>query len=251
MNSKILIGIVVVIILAAGGGYWYTTLDKTAATDTKTSMGDYAYTCDNGSQFSMTPSENMAEVTLSAGSQGMFTGTVTLHKMGDGNHYETTDPASTLIVFSGAGEEVMLQVGSESTVCNPVPNADMAPWNWGDAGEGGGSTQPDASLVVSESIVGKWQSTDDAKFVREFKDGDRVVDWYDGKQVSSGLFVAFEKKNAPKVAFPLVENRVYLQLTMTGSQADTLTFSVNKLTPEELELTYLDRGGVLRFKAVK
>ncbi|MBI2610325.1 hypothetical protein HYW60_00090 [Candidatus Kaiserbacteria bacterium] len=38
---------------------------------------------------------------------------------------------------------------------------------------------------------------------------------------------------------------------LQGTRADTLNFSVNKLTPEELELTYMDRGGVLRFTKVQ
>lgn len=243
MNTKILSVLFIALIAALGAWFYFNPPQQTGM---GADMGEYAYQCENGSQFSMSPSESMAEVMLFAGSQGMFTGAVTVHKMGDGNHYEAGN-----IVFSGAGEEVYLEVGSESTTCNPVPSQDMAPWNWGDAAEGGGSVQPDASLVVSESIVGKWKSVDDPKFIREFKGSDVVIDWYDGKQVSSGLFVAFEKKNAPEVAFPLQDDRVYLQLTMTGSQADTLTFSVNKLTPEELELTYMDRGGVLRFTYVQ
>ena len=109
----------------------------------------------------------------------------------------------------------------------------------------------DASLIVSESIQGKWQDTTDAKFTREFKPDYTVVDSYDNKAVSGGLWVAFTKANAPEISFPLQEGVVYLQLTMTGTQADTLTYKVNKLTPDELELTYMDRGGVLRFKSVK
>ncbi len=235
--SKTLIALVVIVILAAGGWYFYTTPVVVEA-------GEYAYQCENGSQFSMTPSESMAEVTLYAGSQGMFTGAVTVHKMGDGNHYEGGN-----IVFGGAGEEVSLTVGNESTVCNPVPNAEMAPWNWGDAGEGGG-TQQDVELIVSESIVGKWKSADDAKFVREFKAGGTVSDWYDGKVVSSGSVKVFTSVNPFAVAFPLEMGVVYVQLVMGGTQAQTLNFKLNRLTPEELEFTYMDRGGVLRFVAV-
>ncbi|MBI2613080.1 hypothetical protein HYW59_04755, partial [Candidatus Kaiserbacteria bacterium] len=59
------------------------------------------------------------------------------------------------------------------------------------------------------------------------------------------------KDNPITVAFPLVADKVYIQMTMQGTQGDTLNFSLNKLTPEELELTYMDRGGVLRFKSVQ
>jgi hypothetical protein len=117
--------------------------------------------------------------------------------------------------------------------------------------------QPDVRLVVGESIMGKWQSTEDAKFVREFKAfsetsmSGTVSDWYDGKEVSTGTYVAFTSENAVTVPFPIQAGKTYLQLTMTGTQAEKLNFSVNKLTPEALELTYMDRGGVLSFKAIQ
>lgn len=244
-----IIGLVAIIILI-GGGYWYTQQSKSDSAMMASTMGSYAYMCENGSGFTMTPSDDVSEVTLEAGSQGMFTGTVRLAKMGDANHFETT--SGNLIVFSGAGEEVQLTVGSETTVCNPVPSQDMAPWNWGDAGEGAGSMQQDASLIVSESIVGKWQSTQDPKSVREFKADGTMVDIYDGKVVSTNLWVAFTKDNAPKmVAFPIEDSSVYIQATEKGTAQNTLDFKVVKLTPEELELIYMSRGGTLTYKAVK
>ena len=248
---KSMVWVVVIIIIIIGGYFWYTSSQKSAATATVAGgMGSYEYQCANGSTFTMTPSEDVSSVTLTAGSQGMFTGSVILAKMGDGMHFENTTSAGPLIVFSGAGEEVQLSVGSESTTCNPVPNAEMAPWNWGDAGEGGG-VKLDTALIVTESIQGKWQSTDDAKFVREFRDKGVVIDWHDGKEVSSGLFVAFEKMNAPEVPYPLEDGTVYLQLTMKGTQADTLNFKLVKLTPEELQMIYMDRGGILSFKHIE
>ena len=246
---KNLIGAVVVIIIVAGGYYFYVNgIPGTSSASTEANLGTYAYACENGSQFTMSPSADMSSLSLVAGSQGMFRGTVSLSKVASeaGQRYEGGG-----VVFIGAGEGVRLTVGSETTVCNPVPNTENAPWNWGDAGEGGGEKQ-DAVLIVTESIQGKWQSTDDAKFVREFGAAGKVTDYHDGKVVTSGLWVAFEKGiNAPEVPFPLEENSVYIQMTLTGSQADTLNFRLVKLTPEELELVYLDRGGVLKFKAVQ
>jgi hypothetical protein len=251
MNKIILWAIILVLII--GGGYWYmqNSADTPADSMAKTStMGAYPYTCANGSQFTMTPSEDVSEVTLAAGSQGMFTGTIRLARMGDANHFETTE--GQLVVFSGAGEEVQITVGSETTVCNPVPNPDSAPWNWGDAGEGAGSMQPDASLVVTESIQGLWQSTQDIKSAREFKEGGVINDLYEGKVVSTGLWVAFTKENAPKmVSYTIEPDMVYIQITEKGTQADTLDFKLVKLTPDELELVYLTRGGALTYKRVQ
>lgn len=115
-----------------------------------------------------------------------------------------------------------------------------------------GSVKPDAALVVTETIRGTWKSTEDAKFVRIFKENDVIEDRYDGKVVATGLWVAFEKGlNAPEVPFPLEDNAIYIQATITGSQADTLNFKVAKLTDTELELVYMDRGGVLAFTRVE
>jgi len=110
----------------------------------------------------------------------------------------------------------------------------------------------DTSFIVTENMLGKWQSADDAKYVREFKAKDMVVDWYDGKTVSTGLWVAFTKEKAPKIfPYTMDTSSVYLQLTMTGSQADTLNYKISKVTQDELQLVYLDRGGVLTFKRVQ
>ncbi len=123
--TKTLIWAVILILIIIGGWYWYSTQSQSAML--ASSMGSYEYMCDNGSGFTMTPSDDVSEVQLVAGSQGMFTGSIRLAKMGEGNHFETT--SGQLVVFSGAGEEVQLTVGSESTVCNPVPSSDSPPWN--------------------------------------------------------------------------------------------------------------------------
>jgi hypothetical protein len=237
-------GLLAVIILI-GGYIWYINSDMQM--QMSETMGTYEYVCEGGMEFTMSPSADISAITLAPGANATFAAT-TLGKTGSetGAVYEGSS-----MVFVGAGEDVSLSIGEQKYTCNPKPNTDMAPWNWGDSGEGGGSSQPDAALVVGESIVGKWQSTQDPKSVREFKEGDKVVEWYDNETVSQGLFVAFTKKNAPEVPYPLEDNAVYLQLTETGSQADTMYFKVVKLTPEELELVYMDRGGTLTYKLVK
>lgn len=239
---------VVLIIIIIGGGYWYMQSQASDSMMKAGDMGSYAYTCDSGESFTMTPSQDVSEVSLSAASEGLFTGSVRLAKMGEGVHFETT--SGDLIVLSGAGEEVQLTAGDKTHICNLVPSSDMAPWNWGDAGEGAGAEQ-DISLAVSQNIVGRWQSTQDTKSVRVFKSDYTVDDIYDGKVVSTSLWVAFTKLNAPEIVFPLEDDAVYVQITENGTVTDTLTFKVTKLTPEELELIYMDRGGALTYKSVK
>lgn len=165
-----------------------------------------------------------------------------------GQRYED---GSYAYVFAGEEVTVTNKLTNAVTTCSQPQDPARAPVNFGDAGEGAGSVREDVRLIVSESIVGKWKSTDDAKFIREFQEGGKVQDWYDGKVVSTGTATAFTSDNALTVSFPLERDVVYIQLKMTGSQAETLNFKLNKLTPEELELTYLDRGGVLRFTYVE
>src|SRR3989344_119234 len=236
MKTGTIVGVAVAVVVA-GGGY----LDApggavgwgSVAQDT---FGSYAYACDNGAQFTMTPAADMSSLSLKPGKGASF-GAVTLVSAASsaGERYEGGG-----VVFVGVGEEVMLTVGGATLKCNPLPSQEMAPFNWGDAGEGGGVKQ-DTALIVTESIQGKWQSTDDAKFVREFKAGGTASDLYDGKVVSTGTWKVFTK----------ADGFVYLQMTMQGTQADTLNFKVAKMTPELLQLIYLDRGGVLNFKSIK
>lgn len=247
MNTNtvwVIAGLVIII----GGGLWFFNNSKVAAPSAvDLGLGTYAYTCDNGSEFTMAPVPDVSSIRLTPGTKATFS-EATLVKVDSsaGARYEGAG-----IVFIGAGEGVQLTTGGSTLICNPKFSPDSPPWNWGDAGEGG-SVKQDVALIVSESILGKWQSTEDAKFTRVFKAGNVVEDWYDNKVVSTGLWVAFEKGiNAPEVPYPLEDSTVYIQMTMQGTQADTLNFKLAKLTPEELELVYMDRGGVLKFKLVQ
>lgn len=241
--NKVLIAIIALLL---AGGAWYMYSNKggfSGMTEAEYSMGSYEYMCADGTAFTMEPSSDGTLVRIS----GLAIPQTTLSFTDGtaGQRFEGGD-----MVFVGAGEEVQLTRNGSTISCNPKPSTENAPWNWGDAGEGGG-IQQDVSLIVSESIVGKWKSVDDAKYVRELKADFTASEWYEGKEVSKGLWVAFTKMNAPEISFPLEENAVYLQMTMQGTQADTLNFKIAKLTPEELELVYMDRGGVLRFTRVE
>src|SRR3989338_7972773 len=68
-------------------------------------LGTYPYACDNGAEFTMTHSSDMSSITLTAGSQGMFTGSVTLNQATStaGARYEGSLPGQGGIVFVGAG----------------------------------------------------------------------------------------------------------------------------------------------------
>lgn len=240
-------GIIAAVLLIGGGWYLYTKnympqAQQPAGSAEQADMGTYAYTCSNGVDMVMVPSADLKTIEIT-----MHDGPVTLTQVeGTSSRYK-----DGWFTFVGAGEEVTLSYADETTTCTPVPSADMAPFNWGDLGEGGG-VQQDVALIVSESIAGKWQSTDDAKFFREFTTDGHVTDSYEGAEKTDGVWVAYSAENVPEsVQFPVDENAVYLQLVMEGSQDDALNFKVAKLTPETLELIYMDRGGVLSFTRVQ
>lgn len=247
--------LIIVALGIIGGGWWFLEERTSKAhqeaemqrlwSEAEQSMGKYEYTCTDGSGFAMTPSVDLGSIRLEP-IQADFKPMVLTSIDGVGARFEGGG-----MVFVGAGEGVSLTVGEKTHTCTPKPNPDMAPWNWGDQGEGGGVKQ-DTALIVSESIQGKWQSTDDAKFVRVFKAENAMADLYGGATTSEGLFAIFTKANAPEVSAPLEEGAVYLQITdKQGTSTSTLTFKMVTLTPETLEMIYLDGGGMLRFSRVE
>jgi hypothetical protein len=247
MNTKILIGLVVALVAAVGA--WFYMNDGVPAGGVESTEDGFvlsaSFSCADNSYFlAEFPDANSVNIIV----DGTLVRTVPFANDTAGQRYEDSAYA---YVFAGEEVTVTNKATGATTRCSQPSDPNLAPVNFGDAGEGAGSVQQDVRLIVSESIVGMWRSTDDAKFVREFKEGGTVQDWYDGKVVSTGTAVAFTSENALAVSFPLERDVVYIQLKMAGSQSETLNFKLNKLTPDELELTYMDRGGVLRFTYVE
>lgn len=237
--QNILGGVVALVVIV---GIWFVyTNNQDAVPMQEVNMGVYEYTCSNESHMAVTMSGDMntIEVTL-------HDAPIPLTRVaGEGARYEGN--GST---FVGAGEEVTFTINGLTLKCNPIPSTDSAPFNWGDAAEGGGVKQ-DTALIVSESIVGVWQSQDDAQFIREFKSDATVEDRYEGEAPMGASWKAFTSDDAVDVAFPLDEGAVYLQMVIGEDDKEYLTFKVAQITPETLELIYMDRGGSLTFTRVE
>lgn len=194
---------------------------------------------------------------------------------GDGQRFEDS---TYIYVFAGEEASVtnkMAKAGIKTTTCEQPRDPNNAPMNFGDAGEGGagfysntstkqgiavgepygGNISTDIAQIVSESIVGVWKSTQDSKFTREFTNAGVIIDYYEGKAVTTGTWVAFTNQKPLKVSFPLEKEAVYIQMTTVGNQAgipdSVLNFKLTKLTPESLELIYMDRGGINTFTRIK
>jgi membrane-bound inhibitor of C-type lysozyme len=237
--NKLVLAFLSLVILAAGGWFFYSS-NQTAKAPVFVAV---SFVCADNSHFvAEFPTEQMITVNIVVdGTQVRSLPKAT----GAGQRFE--DSAYTY-VFAGEEATVTHKATNVSTTCSQPQDESNAPFNFGDAGEGAGSIQPDTALVVSEGIVGKWQSTEDAKFVREFKVGNIVVDSHDNKALATSTFAVFTKATAPTSTIPFEESAVYVQIK---EGAEFFTFKVAKLTPEELELIYMERGGTLTYKAIQ
>lgn len=98
-------------------------------------------------------------------------------------------------------------------------------------------------------VVGKWQSNEDPKFVREIFNDGTVIDRYEGIDDATGLWMVFTKE-IPDAAFTgtMEDGAVYLVLGF--GEDEKYYFQVTQADAQSLELIYLDRGGVLSFNRV-
>lgn len=161
------------------------------------------------------------------------------------------EDASYTYVFAGEEASVTNKTTKKNTTCEQPKDPNNAPMNFGDTGEGAGTTQPDVSLVVKENIVGVWKSTQDTKFTREFTNSGAVIDYYDNKSVTTGTWQVFTEAKPLAVSFPLEKTAIYVQMKTSEDPNGTLNFKLMKLTPETLELVYMERGNTNTFTRTK
>lgn len=112
-----------------------------------------------------------------------------------------------------------------------------------------GDSREDSSGIVMGNIIGKWQSLDDVKFTRTFWVNGTVTDSYtEGWEIKGTWNTAPWDSGFIRLNFPFER---YLRYVGTVYPVETtgisLRFQIEKLTPETLEMTYLEGGNVLRF----
>lgn len=101
--------------------------------------------------------------------------------------------------------------------------------------------------ATTSALPGTWRSLEDIKFERQFKSDGTVVDSYGGDPEANtkGSWSVFTKENPDRdFTGQFEDGAVYLKMT---ADDDKLYFKLVKVTPEELEMVYLDRGNTLRF----
>lgn len=233
MKIKLLIVLVVII---GGLAAWYTLGGGSSSEE----MGEYSYTCEDGSSFTMTPASDLSWVAITPGDGATFSAqTLSYESNVEGMKYFGSQMA-----LVGVGEGIELRIADKTTKCSPLPSDTNAPWNWGDVGEGTAAEQ-NLGLIAMQTVIGKWRSSDDAQFVREFKSDGTFIDWYGSRQTAKGLWFAFTRDNAPATSFEMKDNVAYIQLA--DSDGGVLYFQIIGMSPSALSMIYMDRGGVLNF----
>jgi len=90
-------------------------------------------------------------------------------------------------------------------------------------------------------LQGAWISVDDSKSMVAIE-ADVWIDYYENQEVDRTTFALFTAcADNGGVA---VSDGSYIQT------ADGLCYSIDSITPDGMELTYMDRGNKLRFKAL-
>lgn len=160
---------------------------------------------------------------------------------------------AAIVLIVGAGWYASVRGHGVATpeVTTATPSNAATTTQWGNDGEEGGTPAPSAALAaVQASVLGTWQSTDDTQFTREFDRGGIAKDSYKGAVVSTGTWATFTSQKPLDTPFTLEPGVVYLQMSMQGSQAPVLNFKVVKITPDELQLLYVDHGNILSFRRI-
>jgi len=106
------------------------------------------------------------------------------------------------------------------------------------------------SEQASIELSGTWRSTDDARFIREFKSDGTVIDSYEGDEgaTTQGSWNFVEDPSKEKAELPVVKDAHILKLQFPE---EVLYFALIDLSDTNLTLSYLSRGNTLNFTRVK
>jgi hypothetical protein len=208
-----------------------------------------SFDCKDGYHFMAEfPDENTVKITYNTGIKKQ-TDTETLTRT-EGTEVKRFEDEGAIYTFAGEEAIVMTKSDRSFTTCSQPFDANNAPINFGDAGEGGGTRQ-DTGLIVKESIVGKWELTDAPEndpieglsFYREFKKNGEYSDILKGASIPGGQTVIpgtweiFTKTNPPvDVNFKPEEDAVYIKMMTSEPADDKIYFKIEKVTPESLSL---------------
>ncbi len=242
MSTKLFLGVMLVVLAIAG----YVVYTKTMDDNSVPMTGDgISFMCADNSYFSAEFSPDFSRVDIVV--DGIITRTAVRLAGSDSYIYESGD-----YTYTFAGEKVTITNSRTgiTTSCTQPFDANNAPYNFGDMGEGD-VEETNLILEAAKTIEGEWQSVDDDKFTREFKADGTVTDSYEGSDDTVGSWLIFTMDSDVETPFSLEANTAYLKIATDIGASEVMYYKLTKVTPEELELIYMDRGGALRFTRVK
>lgn len=138
MNVKGMVSILVLVLVIVGGWYVLTQTKPAPLPEepvgklpaAEEDLGSYDYACTDNVTMTMQPTADMQTIrVMIRGGAFPTEGILAMVPSDEGARYE-----SSAMAFVGEGEEVALFSPTQTVTCEPVPSADSAPWNWGDAG---------------------------------------------------------------------------------------------------------------------
>lgn len=129
--KKTLIILVLVAGLLVGGFFAFNSYiyEEKQADLSMYTLGSYGYRCTDGTEFTMSPSEDMTSIHIvpAAGVERIPETILPKVASDTGVLYETDG-----ITFYAKGETVELGTEAFATICSPIAVADEAPFNFGD-----------------------------------------------------------------------------------------------------------------------
>lgn len=242
MSNKIFLGAVIIVIIAAG----YIIYTNRAVEEVTPVFGDgVSFICEDGSNFIANFSADMNSVSVVEAGEVRLT----LQNTSDNAiPYRFADNSHT---YTFIGEEVVVKEESSGRtfVCRQPFDPNNAPHNFGDVSEDKEEVETDATLAVSQNILGTWRSLDDQRFNREFRADGTFTDSYEGDRDTRGVWRVYTGDTLPKesLTFEPANDETYLMLTDDITPELVMHFRLDKLTSEELEMTYMEGNGILRF----
>ncbi len=240
-NKLIILGIIIVIAIITG---LFAGKSGAPGQTDATVENSLSFICDDTSYFL---AEFMSDKTLNIFVDGTLARTVVKEDV-DREQYE--DETYSYIF---AGEEVTVANKEKRTLvtCHQPVDPNNAPYNFGDMGEGAGSYN--IAAVAGAQLLGTWRSIEDPKFTRTFGEEGMLTDAYDGESSGVDVFTVFTQgsENAPDMVAPLEPGSAYVQIKTRTEPQTTLTYQLLAVTPERLEMLYLDRGNTLVFEKVQ
>lgn len=107
--------------------------------------------------------------------------------------------------------------------------------------------------TYNDPMYGTWESTEDAKFTREFRSDGTVIDRYEGdaSATATGTWSVVDPAAEAQFIDAPLGSLEGMSVVRIAFPEGNYYFSINKITETELAMTYLGRGNILVFTKVR